>query len=270
MTSNTITIAVANQKGGVGKTTTAVNLAAALRKEGRSVLVIDLDPQATATRFLLDRYGTDGHTIYEVLFNQIKLADCILDSPCGIPIAPSNFKLASLDMDLNNELNREYRLKSALEGVQGFDYVIIDCPTFLGFANINAFAAARSVLIPIECAPESWEAVPYLMKTLRKIILQLDHPLRVYALPTFLERTNIAKDIYEAIQSHFEAYTLTPINKNVRLKEAFNARKPIIQYDPMASGSMDYLRAAKEIISEHEAPSEVRRGKAGRGNGGGN
>lgn len=257
------TIAIANQKGGVGKTTTAVNLAAALQSQGRKSLVIDLDPQATATRFLLDRYGTDGETVYDVLMHGKPLTDIILKTPAGIPLAPSNFNFASLDLDLNSALNREHRLSDALEDVSGFDYALIDCPTFLGFANINAFAAAQSVLIPIECAPESWEAVPYLMKTLRKIITQLKHPLNVYALPTFLERTNIARDIYQEIQAHFEAYTLSPINKNVRLKEAFNARKPITQYDPTSSGTMDYLRAAKEIISEHETEKEIRAGKNG-------
>jgi len=256
-------IAIANQKGGVGKTTTAVNLAAALQSQGRKALVIDLDPQATATRFLLDRYGTDGETVYDVLMHGKPMADIILKTPTGIPLAPSNFNFASLDLDLNSALNREHRLSDALEEVSGFDYALIDCPTFLGFANINAFAAAQSVLIPIECAPESWEAVPYLMKTLRKIITQLKHPLNVYALPTFLERTNIARDIYQEIQAHFEAYTLSPINKNVRLKEAFNARKPITQYDPTASGTMDYLRAAKEIISEHETEKEIRGSKDG-------
>ena len=259
-------IAIANNKGGVGKTTTAVNLAAALLSQGRHVLVIDLDPQATATRFLLDRYGTDGETIYDVLLNEKPLAEVIQKTAAGIPLAPSNFHLASLDLDLNNALMREHRLAGALAELSGYDYVLIDCPTFLGFANINAFAASTSVLIPIECAPESWEAVPYLMQTLRKIITQLKHPLRVFALPTFLERTNIARDIHQEIKAHIESYTLSPINKNVKLKEAFNARRPITQYDPAASGTMDYLRAAKEIISEHETEKEIRRHQESRGN----
>jgi len=104
------TIAIANQKGGVGKTTTAVNLAAALQSQGRSVLVLDIDPQATATRFLLDRYGTDGETMYEVLLNGKPLSEVIQKTPAGIPLAPSSFKSASLDLDLNNAINREHRL----------------------------------------------------------------------------------------------------------------------------------------------------------------
>jgi chromosome partitioning protein len=261
------TIAIANQKGGVGKTTTAVNLASALIHQGRKVLLLDLDPQATATRFLLNKYGQSGHTIYEVLLNRASIQECIVKTQTKIHLIPSNFVLAQLDLDLNNELNREYRLETALSELdpEAYDYILIDCPTHLGFANINAFAAAQVVLIPIECAPEAWEAVPYLMDVLRKIIKQLSHPLRLYALPTFLERTNIARDVHEKISSHFESYTLSPIYKNVKLKEAFNARLPITEYDPAASGTMDYLRVAKELINGEEE-AEVRGSAKGRGN----
>jgi chromosome partitioning protein len=261
-------IAIANTKGGVGKTTTAVNLAAALQSAGRRVLVVDLDPQATASRYIIDGYGKDGATVYEVLTDWKPIVEVIVTGACGLALVPSAHQMATLDLDLNTALRREYRLSEALENVSGFDYCLIDCPTFVGFANINAFAAADTVLIPIECAPEAWEAVPYLMRTLKKIIKELGHNLRVYALPTFLERTNIARDIHEEIKGHFESHTLPPINKNVRLKEAFNARQPIIEYDPTASGAVDYLRAAKEIINEHETEAEIRAYQERRGSGG--
>ncbi len=260
-----ITIAIANNKGGVGKTTTTVNLAGVLHSQGRKCLVIDLDPQGTASRFLLDRYGSDGRTTYDVLVHQKPLADIVETSPAGIPIAPCNFNSASLDLDMASALGREYRLSAALEGVTGYDYVLIDCPTYLGLANVNAIAVADCVVIPIECAPESWEAVPYLMRQLKRFLEQLKRQIAVFALPTLLERTNIAGDVHASIKEHFESYTLSPIHKNVKLKEAFNARLPIIQYDPTASGTVDYIRATKEITSELEPEAEVRRGKDRRG-----
>jgi chromosome partitioning protein len=259
------TIAVANQKGGVGKTTTAVNLAAALVHAGRSCLLLDLDAQGTATRYLVGSYGVDGKVIYDVLLRRAKIQDCIVPTPCGVSLIPSNLGLASLDVDLLSEFNREMRLEMALQelGENAYDYVIVDCPPNLGFVTINAFAAANSILIPIECKPEAWEAVPRLMQTLKKIVTEFRRTLRVYALPTFLDRTNLAKDIHEQIREKFESFALSPVHKNVKLAEAFAARQPIIQYDPMASGSMDYLRIAKEIINGEEQ-TQIRRSVEGR------
>lgn len=253
-------IAIANQKGGVGKTTTAVNLAAALVQSGRRALLIDLDAQGTATRCLTGTYGADGRVAYDVLMKRAPIADCIIKTPSGVDLVPSNLGLASLDVDLLSEFNREQRLSMALEELpeEAYHYTIIDCPPNLGFVTINAFAAAQTVIIPIECKPEAWEAVPRLMQTLRKIVTEFRHSLRMYALPTFLERTNLARDIHEQIQEKFETFTLPPIHKNVRLAEAFAARQPIIVYDPTASGAVDYLRVAKEIIGAEET-TQVRR-----------
>lgn len=259
------TVAVANQKGGVGKTTTAVNLAAALVQNGRRCLLLDLDAQATASRYLLGAYGTDGHVMYDVLMKRVKLRDCTQQTSLGLSVVPSNLGLASLDVDLLSEFNREHRLEMALKdlGEDAYDYVIVDCPPNLGFVTINAFAAAQVVVIPIECKPEAWEAVPRLMQTLRKIVIEFQRPIRIYALPTFMERTNLSKDILDEIRAHFESFALSPIHKNVKLAEAFAARQPIIQYDPAASGAMDYMRVAKELLNGEEA-TQIRRRVEGR------
>lgn len=257
-------ISISNQKGGVGKTTTSVNLAAALVNSGRTSLLIDLDAQATATRYLLGAYGEDGQVIYDVLLKGDKLEDITLPSPSGVRLAPANLSLATLDMDLIGEYNREHRLEIALENLTAdYDYVIIDCPPNLGFTTINAFVACDIIIIPIECKAEAWEAVPRLMTTLKRVITNFKKNIRVYALPTFLERTNLARDIHEQIQNNFEAYCLSPIHKNTRIAESFAARQPILQYDPTASGTMDYMRVAKEIIDGEES-AEVRRSVEGR------
>jgi chromosome partitioning protein len=259
-------VAIANQKGGVGKTTTAVNLASALVQSKRSCLLIDLDAQGTATRYLLGLYGEDGKVIYDVLLKGTPLESVTLPCPSGVMIVPANLSLATLDMDLIGEYNREHRLEIALENLKKeYDYVIIDCPPNLGFTTINAFVASDLIIIPIECKAEAWEAVPRLMTTLKKVITNFKKTIRVYALPTFLERTNLARDIHEQIQQNFEAYCLPPIHKNTRLAESFAARQPILLYDPTASGAMDYLRVAKEIIDGEESP-QIRRGVEGRTN----
>ncbi len=174
------TIAVANQKGGVGKTTTSVNLAAALAHAGRRVLLIDLDAQGTATRNLTGAYGVDGRVIHDVLMRRAKIADCVVHTSFGVDLVPSNLGLASLDVDLLSEFNREQRLGLAFEDLpeDSYHYTIVDCPPNLGFVTINAFAAAQTVIIPIECKPEAWEAVPRLMQTLKKIVTEFRQSLR--------------------------------------------------------------------------------------------
>jgi chromosome partitioning protein len=252
-------IAIANQKGGTGKTTSAVNLSAALVHSGRTCLLVDLDAQATATRHLLGAYGEDGKVVYDVLLQGAALRSCIQQTPAGIDIVPSNLSLATLDIDLLQVYNREHRLRLALEPISaGYDYAVIDCPPNLGFTTVNAFVACSVCVIPIECKAEAWEAVPRLMTALKRVATEFQNPLRLYALPTFLERTNLARDIYEQIREHFETQTLSPVNKNTRLAEAFAARQTILQYDPTASGAMDYLRVAKELIDDQE--TTVRRG----------
>jgi chromosome partitioning protein len=253
-------IAVANQKGGTAKTVTSVNLAASLASYGKTVLLVDLDAQATATRHLIGRYGDDGSVVSDVLMKRATLRSTIVETDAGVALVPSNLSLASLDIDLLSEYNREHRLENALSepNLPPFDYVIIDCPPNLGFPTVNAFVACDICIIPIECKAEAWEAVPRLMTALKRVVSDFRKSMRIYALPTFLERTNLARDIHEQIEEHFENLTLPPIHKNTKLAEAFAARQPILKYDPTASGALDYLRVAKEIL-DAEATA-VRRG----------
>jgi chromosome partitioning protein len=259
-------IAIANQKGGTGKTTTAVNLGHALASDKESrprVLIADLDAQANCTTWLTgneDAYA--GKSSAEVLLRKKEITDCIIQTEFGVDLLPGHIAIASLDIDLSGEINRDLRLKKSFDTLRDlYDYVVIDCPPSLGIVTINAFAASDTTIIAIQTHSFPFEAVSRLMNTLRKVVTEYEKQIKVLALPTMFERTVICKSVLDEIQAKFEHLTLSPIHKNTKLPEAAAGRQPILVYDPIAIGSVDYKRVAKEVIDavQPEESSKVRR-----------
>jgi chromosome partitioning protein len=243
-----VTIAIANQKGGVGKTTTAVNLAAALSKSNNKVLVIDLDAQGHASTWLSGKRASEGTGIYQVLAHKANLSDQIVKSPSGIDIVQSSVRMAKVDIDIQAEVYREHRLQRALESISNkYDYVLIDCPPSLGLASINAFVAADTVIIPVDCAVESYQAIPQLMETINELGRELKREYKIFALPTFVERTRLANEVIAALKGEFAGKVLSGIRKNTKLSEAFAEQKSILHYDSLSYGSIDYINMVKEI-----------------------
>ncbi len=248
-------IATANQKGGVGKTTTAVNLAACLADTGKKVLLVDLDPQGNASSGLGVRAGKK--TVYEAL-----LGECPLESTLEktkqkkLMVAPSDIRLAGAELELANMERREYRVRAALEPLrQDFDYLIIDCPPSLGLLTINALTAAQSVLIPIQCEYYALEGVGQLVNTIKLIRRRLNPDLAVEGilLTMYDGRTNLCAQVVQEVRTHFrdEAFA-TMIPRNVRLSEAPSYGLPIHLYDARCSGARAYGELADELL-EHNA-----------------
>ena len=262
--SRTRIVTVANQKGGVGKTTTAVNLAAALSQFGARVLVIDLDPQGNASTALgIDHHG-DIPSIYDVVIQGAELASVVSASPenPNILVAPSTLDLAGAEIELVSLAAREYRLKRALDAFlsspagAGIHYVFIDCPPSLGLLTINAFTAANEVLIPIQCEYYALEGVTQLVGTIDLIRkgLNPDLVLSTIVLTMFDTRTNLAHQVVSDVREHFPDQTLqTIIPRSVRVSEAPSYGQTVIAYDEGSPGSIAYQEAAVEIAQHRGA-----------------
>lgn len=249
-------IAVANQKGGVGKTTTSVNLSACLAALKRKVLLIDSDPQGNATSGLgFDKRGIK-QCIYDVLVNDdVNMEDIIKHSKYeNLDVAPATINLAGAEIELVNLMSRESRMKNALEKVKhNYDYVIIDCPPSLGLLTLNCLTAASSVMIPVQCEFYALEGIAMLMNTIQRVQRNLNPALKLegVVMTMFDSRTNLSNDVVAEVQKYFKTKTYqTIIPRNVRLSEAPSHGQPVIDYDPKSKGAIVYTELAKEVLED--------------------
>ncbi|WP_438498214.1 ParA family protein [Paenibacillus sp. IHBB 3054] len=247
-------IAIANQKGGVGKTTTSVNLGAGMATLGKRVLLVDIDPQGNTTSGVGINKADVANCIYDILINEVNPQETILETQIeGLHIIPATIQLAGAEIELVSTISRELKLKKALNAVKSnYDYIIIDCPPSLGILTINSLTAADSVIIPIQCEYYALEGLSQLLNTVRLVQKNLNPHLKIEGvLLTMLDaRTNLGIQVIEEVKKYFqEKVYKTIIPRNVRLSEAPSHGQSIITYDTRSKGAEVYLELAKEVIS---------------------
>ncbi len=249
-------ISVANQKGGVGKTTTTINLCTILAKKGKKVLLIDADPQGNATSGL----GVDKEievSTYDILANDATIEQSLQDTAIkNLKVCPSNINLAGAEVELVSMMSREQRLKEKLEEIKDrFDYILIDCPPSLGLITLNAFTASDSVLIPVQCEYYALEGLGQLLNTINLVKKHLNKNIQIEgALLTMYDmRTNLSNQVVKEVKKYFDNKVYkTVIPRNVRLSEAPSYGMPITEYDPRSKGAKSYTKFAKEFLKINE------------------
>lgn len=250
-------IAIANQKGGVGKTTTAVNLSSCLAYKGKKVLIVDVDPQGNTTSGLGIDKQKIKKSIYDVLINDESMENALVDTAIeSLKLCPSNIQLAGAEIELVTVISRETRMKVVLSEIRDrFDFVLIDCPPSLGLLTLNSLTAADTILVPIQCEYYALEGLSQLMNTVKLVQKHLNPALDVegVVLTMFDARTNLSIQVVEEVKKHFKNKVYrTVIPRNVRLSEAPSFGLPIILYDPKSKGAECYMELAEEVIGYSE------------------